>query len=351
MHRTLMAKARTMMADNDLPSNCWDELYCTAAYLHIRTPSSTVPKTPYEMFWKKTPDLSHLREIGAQAFILKQATKSKSKDQGFECIMVGYSQSAKAYRLYHRASHKFVESFHVNFIERKDATPISHHPGQIINAVDSNSPTVSTFHDPAPVSTLSIDSSSHSKNIVCSDSSSERIPSIKDDSPFSSSISPSSSSANVDPLSTSLPLPPPSTLHTNSLNNFSSSPPISPEPVLPKRVSKPSAKKCAAIEKQSALLTNISTFLSKLKAGNEDAATDLAYAFDDLAKLPDVTYDNSIPTPGDPKTYHEAMNSPDADRWMESMKEELASLKKYDVYELIPRSSIGKRRVPEILLN
>jgi hypothetical protein len=71
MHRMLMAKAHTMMADNDLPSNWWDKLYCTAAYLHLWTPCSSVPKTPYEMFWGKKPDLSHLREIGALAFVLK----------------------------------------------------------------------------------------------------------------------------------------------------------------------------------------------------------------------------------------------------------------------------------------
>jgi hypothetical protein len=85
MHRTLMAKA----ADNDLPGNCWDELYCTAAYLHICTPSSTMPKMPYEMFWNKKPDLSHLREISARAFVLEQAGRSKSRDQSFECVMVG----------------------------------------------------------------------------------------------------------------------------------------------------------------------------------------------------------------------------------------------------------------------
>jgi hypothetical protein len=336
MHRTLMSKARAMMADNDLPGNRWDELYITAAYLHIRTPSSTVPKTPYEMFWNKKPDLSHLREIGARAFVLKQTDKSKSGDQSFECVMVGYSQSAKAYRLYHRASHKVVESFHVDFIERKDDVSIPYKPGQIANAVDSNISSSSTFHDPI-LPSVSVSSKT---SFVSSTVSSTSSPTDSN----SHSLSPSTFSSL--PVVDSFSGVPDSTVQTDSLDTLSpsSSGPSPSQPPLPKRVSKPSAKKRAAIDKQSALLTNISTFLSKLDAGNADAANDLAYAFDDLSKLPDVAYDDSVPGPGDPKTYKEAMDSPDAEHWVSSMQEELASLKKYDVYELVPRSAVPADR-------
>jgi hypothetical protein len=166
MHRTLMAKARTMMADNNLPSNQWDELYITAAYLHICTPSSTIPKTLYEMFWNKKPDLSHLWEISARAFVFKQTDRLKSGDQSFECVMVEYSQNAKAYRLYHCALHKVIEFFHIDFIERKDNVPISFKSGQIANAVDSNISPSSTFHDPVPSSVPNFSSSSVPANDI-----------------------------------------------------------------------------------------------------------------------------------------------------------------------------------------
>jgi hypothetical protein len=90
------------------------------------------------------------------------------------------------------------------------------------------------------------------------------------------------------------------------------------------------------MDKDFVLLTNISTFLSELDASNLEAADSLAYAFDDLSKLPDVAYDDSVPGPGDPKTYREAMDSSDAEQWVISMQEKLASLKKYDIYELVP---------------
>jgi hypothetical protein len=243
MHLTLMAKARTMMADNNLPSNRWDELYCTAAYLHLRTPSSTVPKTPYETFWGKNPDLSHLREIGARAFVLKQTGKSKSRDQSFECIMVGYSQSAKAYRLYHRLTHKVIESFHVDFIERKDDIPVNYRPGQVVNAIDSSTPAVSTFHDPLSTST-STSTSSVSVSSISSPALSDSVNSRSLTSvPAPTSLSTLDSSVPVSVPCVAVPLPSPSTLHTDSLDDPSPSPSLTPDPdpVLPKRVSKPSA--------------------------------------------------------------------------------------------------------------
>jgi hypothetical protein len=94
------------------------------------------------------------------------------------------------------------------------------------------------------------------------------------------------------------------------------------------------------MDKQDALLSNISTFLSELEACNKEATDHLAYTLNNLSKLPYIAYDDSVPAPGDPKTFCEAMQGPDSDHWMESMKEELASLKKYNVYELVPRSSV-----------
>ena len=39
----------------------------------------------------------------------------------------------------------------------------------------------------------------------------------------------------------------------------------------------------------------------------------------------------------DPRSVREAMASPDVDGWKDAMDEEIANLKSYDVYELVPR--------------
>jgi hypothetical protein len=113
-----------------------------------------------------------------------------------------------------------------------------------------------------------------------------------------------------------------------------------PEPALLKRISKPSARKLAAIDKQSVLLVNISTFLSELDAGDGDTKQHLAYTLDNLSKLPNAAYDNSIPAPRDFKIYWKAMDGPDVEQWTASIKEKLASLKKCKVYKLVPRSAV-----------
>jgi hypothetical protein len=113
-----------------------------------------------------------------------------------------------------------------------------------------------------------------------------------------------------------------------------------PEPALLKRISKPSARKLAAIDKQSVLLVNISTFLSELDAGDGDTKQHLAYTLDNLSKLPNAAYDNSIPAPRDFKIYRKAMDGPDVEQWTASIKEKLASLKKCKVYKLVPRSAV-----------
>ncbi|KDQ12866.1 hypothetical protein BOTBODRAFT_92843, partial [Botryobasidium botryosum FD-172 SS1] len=46
----------------------------------------------------------------------------------------------------------------------------------------------------------------------------------------------------------------------------------------------------------------------------------------------------------EPATWTEACNSPYADNWREGYEEELASIRKHEVYELVPRSSVPKGR-------
>jgi hypothetical protein len=153
LHLTLVNKYRAMRSWSDLPDNRWDELLATAAYLHVRTVNSTSAKTPFELLYGRKPNLSHLREIGCRAFVLKQPQKANPKlyDRGYECVMIGYSPSSKAYRLYHRPSHKVIESFHVDFIESRDNVDIPLKPGEIIISTDTDSSFTPDDESPIPV--------------------------------------------------------------------------------------------------------------------------------------------------------------------------------------------------------
>lgn len=69
MNRTLLEAARSLMAHADLPKSYWGEAVSTAVYIHNRTPLTALQnsKTPYEMWYKRKPDISNLRVFGCVA--------------------------------------------------------------------------------------------------------------------------------------------------------------------------------------------------------------------------------------------------------------------------------------------
>ena len=65
MNRTLQESARAMLAHAGLPHGYWAEAVAAAAYLRNRVTTSPLgDKTPYEMWYGKRPDVSHLRVFG-----------------------------------------------------------------------------------------------------------------------------------------------------------------------------------------------------------------------------------------------------------------------------------------------
>ena len=106
----------------------------TAAYTRARTVSRATGKTPYELYEGRKPDLSHLREIGCRAFVL-QLNNPKVGMRGDEFVLIGYAPNLKAYWCYHRKTRKVVESFHVDFVERKDEEECPLLPGRIVGTM------------------------------------------------------------------------------------------------------------------------------------------------------------------------------------------------------------------------
>lgn len=71
LHRTILGCAHSMHLACNAPASIWDEFCATAAYLTNLTASSSLSgKTPHELWFGKTPSLSHLREISCRAFAL-----------------------------------------------------------------------------------------------------------------------------------------------------------------------------------------------------------------------------------------------------------------------------------------
>lgn len=102
LNRTLCEKARSMIAHAKLPKKFWAEAVATSAYLKNRLPTRSVKSdiTPFELWYGRKPDLSHVRVYGCIAYALKpDVQRRKMDDKAVRLRFVGYDQTCKGYRL------------------------------------------------------------------------------------------------------------------------------------------------------------------------------------------------------------------------------------------------------------
>ena len=77
-------------------------------------------KTPYELYFGKTPKLSYFRVFGSKCFILNSKEYlTKFDPKSNEGIFLGYSNNSKAYRVFNLKSLVVEESMNVAFDESK----------------------------------------------------------------------------------------------------------------------------------------------------------------------------------------------------------------------------------------
>lgn len=101
-----------------IPLKMWSECVLTATYLINRLPSSVLNgKSPYELIYNEKHVLDHLRVFGCLCFatILNDSDKMSSRYE--KCVMIGYSNVKKGYKLYSLDKHQFIFSRDVQFYE------------------------------------------------------------------------------------------------------------------------------------------------------------------------------------------------------------------------------------------
>ena len=119
-NRTLMESARAMMAQAGLSERYWAEAVATAAYLRNRVPTRSLKKTtPYEKWYGRKPDLSHIRVFGCMcyAYIPDTNRKGKLSKKAEKLRFIGYSLQTKGYRLIDEGTSKILVRQDVIFNE------------------------------------------------------------------------------------------------------------------------------------------------------------------------------------------------------------------------------------------
>ncbi len=125
MNRTIVEMARCLLIQSKLPTMYWGEAILTANYLRNRSPSrSHQGMTPYELWIGTRPLLRHLRVFGSKAFVLDEGSgRRKLDEKGIEGTLVGYSRTAKAYRIRRNDTGKIIETRDVQIIEKSMLAP------------------------------------------------------------------------------------------------------------------------------------------------------------------------------------------------------------------------------------
>jgi transposase InsO family protein len=92
-NRTIMDRVRTVLHDAGLPGTYWAEGAATIVYLKDFVPTTRHPgKTPHELWYRKKPDIAHLRPFGCTAYarVPEEVIGGKLNDRSIKCVLLGY---------------------------------------------------------------------------------------------------------------------------------------------------------------------------------------------------------------------------------------------------------------------
>lgn len=319
INRSIVERVRCMLVDAGLNKKFWAEAAVTTGYLLNRIPCRGNSESPEERWTNEKQNLSHIKVFGCKAMVHVPKEKRRKLDaKSNECILMGYSTESKAYRLFDPKTHKIVVSRDVIFVERNTKV--------IENEIKTNpslSSIVLTFGEEL------VNANSGEEAVVELDIDS----SVADDSLRQGPITVPVSTAEQgeDSLRQG-----PSALDNDSVSN---------------------EENIEANNSADDTLVNSSneTSTSLDESVYDDTLHDLTYMPDESTEVLDEIRQSirtaSMPRPdyrpptysfnvaevytGDPLTYDEAVYSGDSALWKNAMKNEIASLKSNETWDLV----------------
>ena len=100
-----------MLAQANLPASFKGDAVCTYIYVRNHCANSGGTKTPYEHWFGKKPEVSHLRIWGCTSYVHIQRDKRTGIGAHMEkCIFIGYPSEYKAWSFYNPVTKKVVIS-------------------------------------------------------------------------------------------------------------------------------------------------------------------------------------------------------------------------------------------------
>ena len=334
-NRSVFERVRVVLIESGLPLYLWAEAACYVVYTKNRNASAALDGlSPFQLRFGRPPDASFLHRFGCRAFVYNDHPgRQKLDPRAHEGVFVGYAPTQKAYRVYFPALRKLVTSIHVRFND--DINGVSDVPPEGEKDYDS-------------LFELDDDDDSSRKSDTQDGTTNLPTPTITHHNPLADLPAPDA-----------LPLPRPRGRPKGSKN---------------KKGGEATRRSARILEQQAAAAPGAPAEADPIPAPavedpvvhgpggealhpvQEDEVPDEGDTFgSELSDPPDDTdssllLDYSFAISGDePKTYEEAMASPDAHEWEAAMRRELESIATLDSFKLtkLPRGRkpIGTRWV------
>ncbi len=118
LNLTIFDKVRAFLIDSGLPPSLWAEAARHATWIKNRTPTKAVDKTPFEVWFGKSPDLSSLRTFGCYVEVLIQSHKPKLAPRTQPAFYLGNDDTHPAiFRLWNDRTKRVFTSRNVHFFE------------------------------------------------------------------------------------------------------------------------------------------------------------------------------------------------------------------------------------------
>lgn len=116
-NRTLLTQALIMLQKSKLDKSLWPEAVNCATYVHNRTISRRRPITPYELWFKKLPNISNLKIFGQQAVVLTpEQLREKLGERGKIMNFVSYTGKFNTFKFYSPQENRIIISCDAIFL-------------------------------------------------------------------------------------------------------------------------------------------------------------------------------------------------------------------------------------------
>ena len=125
MNHTLVELARAMQNATNLPEFLWESAISHTAYIRNRSFTKPLKTTPYQIWYGKKPDISHLWEFGTSVWVLLQGQHQQHKMLlKSKCrALVGYDDGSKSIQYFNAETRNILTSRNFRFLNPLSPTP------------------------------------------------------------------------------------------------------------------------------------------------------------------------------------------------------------------------------------